>query len=666
VEQISLPIYETFNLPYDNQIAEACHPLGIHHCGSVDQALAGYAKVRHLEFLEIGFGSDVRRTRQILGPQVALNARISPVLMKNGTSEEVAAEVRRLIDQGDPLENYSIDTVGLTYGTPDENIRAARKTVAEYGIFRKGTSNVTFSLPQPLREQKTPVIETRLSSLKQTVLIGPAHPLVVIGERINPTGRKKLAFSLETGDFTLVQKEAQKQVRAGARILDVNVGLSGLDEPRLLTEAIQAIQEATDCPLCLDSALPKVLEAGLASYQGKALVNSVNGERKKLEQILPLVKAYGAAVIGLTMDERGIPEKAEGRLEIARRILEAAQKEGISPEDVIIDPLAMAVSADHQAGLETLRALQMIKEELAVNQTLGLSNISFGLPERSSLNASFLAMAAFCGLTCAIADPTDKAIRKTLLNANLLLGKDQFCQTFLAALGKSSKKISREKVRIKKHPPDDLKAIQEAVAKGQRITALNLTRKVLDDGFDPQRLIDQVLIPALNVVGEQFEKRTIFVPEMMIAAKTMQACLELIRPLIGKETKDNLGTVVLGTVFGDLHDIGKNLARLLLESSGFQVIDLGVNVTPQQFVEAARKHKAQVIGLSSLLTTGDPYVMETIKVIRGSDLAESTKVICGGAALTYKFVVETCGAQAYAKDAADGVRKIKELLELNG
>jgi methanogenic corrinoid protein MtbC1/uroporphyrinogen-III decarboxylase len=665
VEQVSLQTYETFNLPYDNQVAEACHPLGIHHCGSVDQALPGYAKVRHLEFLEIGFGSDVRRTRQVLGPKVAVNARISPVLMKNGTPEEVAAEVCHLIDQGDPLENFSIDTVGLTYGTPDENVLVARKTAMEYGRIRQPASAVSVSRPSPVREKKAGLVETRLTGRKETVLIGPAHPLVIIGERINPTGRKKLAQALETGYFKVLQKEAKKQVRAGARVLDVNVGLSGLDEARLLPEAVQAIQEVTDCPLCLDSAQPKALEAGLAAYQGKALVNSVNGEKKKLEQILPLVKAYGAAVIGLTMDENGIPKEAAERLRIAERILNEALKKGIPWEDVIIDPLAMAISADHQAGLETLRALQLIKEKLAVNQTLGLSNISFGLPERPALNASFLMMAVLNGLTCPIADPTDKVMARAWRNINLLLGKDEFCQQYLAAFGSKLEKKAKEKNKIKKPGHDALDALQEAIGLGQKQTALILTQKALDEGFDPQRLIDQVLIPALTKVGDRFERREIFVPEMMIAAKTMQACLERLRPLITQKAEEHLGTVVLGTVFGDLHDIGKNLAKLLLESSGFKVIDLGVNVPPEQFLAEARKQKAQVIGLSSLLTTGDPYVEETIRVIRKSDLSDSVKVICGGAALTYKFVVETCGAQAYAKDAADGVRKIKSLLGIS-
>lgn len=665
VEQVSLPTYEQFNLPYDNQVAAACHPLGIHHCGSVDQVLSGYAQVDHLAFLEIGFGSDVRRTREVLGPDVAVNARINPVLMKNGSPEEVAAEVRRLIDQGVPLTNFSIDTVGLTYGTPDANVKAARRAAAEYGIIRRRASERIILLPSESRRDEVKKSETTVSSLKRTITIGPDRPLVIIGERINPTGKKDLVRALEKGDLKAIQKEAKRQVKAGALILDVNVGVSGLDEPRLLAEAVLALQEVVDVPLCLDSAQPKALAAGLAVYRGKALVNSVNGEMNKLEQILPLVKSYGAAVIGLTMDEKGIPREPENRLRLAEKIVEAAYKEGISREDVIIDPLAMAVSADQKAGLVTLQSLDLIRDHLGVNQTLGLSNISFGLPRRADINAYYLALAVTRGLTCPIADPTDQKIKKALVLLDLLLARDAFCQNYLRAFSEKSGKKERRGFPEEKGEADEGKALEQAVAKGQKKIAVALTQQALDRGADPQDLIDAHLIPALNKVGEQFEQRNLFVPEMMIAARTMQACLDLIRPHLSQTAQSSLGTVILGTVQGDLHDIGKNLARLLLESSGFTVIDLGVNVPPARFVAAAREHQAEVIGLSSLLTTGDPYVAETVSVIKQSDLGDRVKVICGGAALTFKFVTETCGAHAYAKDAADGVRRIKGLLALS-
>ena len=275
-------------------------------------------------------------------------------------------------------------------------------------------------------------METTLRSTKETVVIGPDRPLVIIGERINPTGRKKLAKALEDGNLKLVQEEASKQVQEGAHVLDVNVGVSGIDEPKLLKEAILAVREVTEVPLCIDSALPRALEAGLQVYKGKALVNSVNGEERKLKEVLPVVKQYGAAVIGLTMDDDGIPKDAPKRLQIARKIVEEAQKIGIPANDVVIDPLAMTISTDQGAARETLKALRLIRDQIGVNQTLGVSNISFGLPERHPINGIFLALAALNGLTCPIIDPTVWEMRRAALITDLLLGKDEYCMKFIS------------------------------------------------------------------------------------------------------------------------------------------------------------------------------------------------------------------------------------------
>lgn len=658
IEQVSLAIYEDFLLEYDNMIAEQCHPLGIHHCGSVNEVLAGYAKVKNLAFLEVGFGSNVKRTREVLGPDVAVNARINPVLMKNGRPEEVEAEVKRLIDQGHPLENFSIDTVGLTHGTPDENVRVALATAAEYGRLDGGKGRL-YSFPAGGSRE-----DTILRGSGREVVIGPERPLAVIGERINPTGRKALASSLERGDLSLVLKEASAQIEAGALILDVNVGVSGIDEVVMLREATKALQELTDLPLCLDSANPHALEAALEVYKGKAIINSVNGETRKLSLILPLARRYKAAVIGLTMDDKGIPPRAEDRVEIAELIVRRAEAEGIPKCDVIIDPLAMAVSSDHSAGLETLKALTLIRDRLKVNQTLGLSNVSFGLPERPLVNALFLAMAASSGMTCPILDPTDPSMKKALLTCEMLLGRDDHCMGYLGFFGK--KGPARDAEGLKRDvPKTTLEELKEAVVAGKKRLAVELTRRALSEGEDARRVVDEALIAGLNLVGERFERREIFVPEMMISAKTMQSCMEEVKPFLLSSSAEGVkgfGTVVIGTVFGDLHDIGKNLTKLLLESSGFRVVDLGENVPAQRFLEAAEKEGAQVVGISSLLTTGDPYVLETVQTIKQSRLAGKVKVICGGAALTRRFAVEICGADAYAKDAADGVKRIKELL----
>jgi 5-methyltetrahydrofolate--homocysteine methyltransferase len=281
-------------------------------------------------------------------------------------------------------------------------------------------------------------METIIRSATETVIISPDRPMVIIGERINPTGRKKMAAALELGNLKVVQEAAIKQVKEGAHVLDVNVGVSGINEPLVLKEVIQIVREVTQVPLCIDSALPKAIEAGLEVYQGKALVNSVNGEERKLKEVLPIVKQYGAAVIGLTMDDAGIPKKAERRLEIAEAILNAAQKEGIPAEDLVIDPLAMAIGTDHETAVETLKALRLIRDKLGLNQTLGVSNISFGLPERHPINSIFLALAAMNGLTCSIVDPTIWEMRRAALITDLLLGKDEFCMKFISAFREKS------------------------------------------------------------------------------------------------------------------------------------------------------------------------------------------------------------------------------------
>jgi 5-methyltetrahydrofolate--homocysteine methyltransferase len=276
-------------------------------------------------------------------------------------------------------------------------------------------------------------METIIRSGTETVIISPDRPMVLIGERINPTGRKKMAAALEHGNLKVVQEAAVKQVKEGAHILDVNVGVSGIDETLVLKEVVQILGEVTQVPLCIDSALTKAIQAGLEVYQGKALVNSVNGEERKLKDVLPIVKQYGAAVIGLTMDNEGIPKKAERRLEIAEAILNAAHKEGIPSEDIVIDPLAMAIGTDHETAVETLKALRMIRDKLGLNQTLGVSNISFGLPERHPINGIFLALAAMNGLTCSIVDPTIWEMRRAALITDLLMGKDEFCMKFISA-----------------------------------------------------------------------------------------------------------------------------------------------------------------------------------------------------------------------------------------
>ncbi len=658
VEQISLETYEKYLLQYDNQIADECNPLGIHHCGSVDQVLDGYRKVRHLKFIEIGFGSNVKRTREVFGPGVAVNARINPVLMKNGTPQEIEQEVRRLIDQGHPLNNFSIDTVGLTHGTPDENVRTALNTARTYGRIKEAEQETPSKKIYSIPAHEIKKAKLTVSGTSMEVAISHDEPLVIIGERINPTGRKALTKALEDGNFDIIISEALKQVEEGASILDVNVGVSGINEPETLKQAVIEIQKVTDVPLCIDSAIPEAIEEALKVYKGRPIINSVNGEEEKLNEILPLVKEYDSAVIALTMDEKGIPETAEDRLRIADKIIDRARQMGIPMESIIIDCLAMAISTNHLAGFETLKAISLINERFGVNQVLGVSNISFGLPDRETINAHFLAMASLMGLTCAIVDPASKVIQEAKMITDLLLGKDEYCINYLGFKGKRKKP---SKIQDREF---SLNMIKDAVIEGNRKKAAELTKMAVEKGLSPEEIINGYLIPALNEVGDRFEKKIIFIPEMMMSAKSMQACMDILSPLLKRETHDVLGTVVIGTVYGDLHDIGKNLVKLLLETSGFRVVDIGENVPPDKFVEEAKKHGAHIIGISSLLTTGDPYVEQTIKAIRASDIGDKVKIICGGAALTMKFV-KACGADEYARDAAEGVKKSKALLGIS-
>lgn len=658
VEQISLETYEKYLLQYDNQIADECHPLGIHHCGSVDQVLDGYKRVRHLKFIEIGFGSNVKRTREVFGPDVAVNARISPVLMKNGTPQEIEQEIRRLIDQGHPLHNFSIDTVGLTYGTPDENVRTAINTAKTYGKIKREEKETPSKKIYTIPAHEVKKAKLVVSGTSKELTISHDEPLVIIGERINPTGRKTLTKALEDGNFDIVISEALKQVEEGASILDVNVGVSGINEPEILKQAVIEIQKVTDVPLCIDSAIPEAIEEALKVYKGKAIINSVNGEEEKLDEILPLVKEYDSAVIALTMDEKGIPKRAEERFRIAEKIIERAQQMGIPMENIIIDCLAMAISTDPHGGLETLKAIRLINERFGVNQVLGVSNISFGLPDRDSINAYFLSMASLMGLTCAIVDPASNLIKESKMIIDLLLGKDEYCINYLNFKGR------KKKPQEFRDEEFSLTMLRDAVIEGNRKKAVEFTKIAVEKGHSPDEIINRYLIPALNEVGDRFEKRIIFIPEMMMSAKSMQGCMEILSPLMKKETHEVLGTVVIGTVYGDLHDIGKNLVKLLLETSGFNVVDIGENVPPDRFVEEAIKHGAHIIGISSLLTTGDPYVEETIKAIRASEIGDKVKIICGGAALTMKFV-KACGADEYARDAAEGVKKSKALLGIS-
>ena len=474
----------------------------------------------------------------------------------------------------------------------------------------------------------------------------------VIGERINPTGKKRFQQALREGDLDYILAQGVAQADAGADILDVNVGIPQVDEPALMAQVVEGLQGALDLPLQIDSSDPAALERGLRQYCGKAIVNSVNGKQQVLDSILPIVKQYGAAVIGLCMDEDGIPQTAQERFAIAARILKAAQAHGIPKEDVYIDCLTLTVSAQQEQAAETLEALQRVKNELGLKTTLGVSNISFGLPNRELLNANFLTMAMARGLDLPILNPNNKAMMDAVRCARVLLGQDAGCADYVETYA------NQEPAPAPK--AGQSRSLQELVEKGLRQEARAAAKALLESAA-PLDIIQQQLIPALDRVGEQFEQGKLFLPQLMNAAETAQCAFEVLQEAIAKTGQQKLsgGKIVVATVEGDIHDIGKNIAKCILENYGYTVLDLGRDVPAEKVAEAVAKEDVKLVGLSALMTTTLPSMAKTIALLR--EKCPGCKVFGAGAVLTPEYAAEM-GAHYYAKDAKQAVDIAKEVL----
>lgn len=474
----------------------------------------------------------------------------------------------------------------------------------------------------------------------------------IIGERINPTGKKRFQQALRENDLDYVLAQGIAQMDAGADILDVNVGVPGLDEAALMRKCVSGLSSTTDLPLQIDSNDPTVLEAGLRTFCGKAIINSVNGEETKLKTVLPLAKKYGAAVVGLTIDEKGIPETAEERFEIAKRILDDAKEYGISGSDVFIDCLCMTVSANQNSAAETLKAVRMVKEKLGTHCLLGVSNISFGLPNRELVNRSFLTLALENGLDLPIINPNVSAMAETVAAFRLLRGYDSGCNEFISryAAAEAPKTVTAETA------PD----IFSAVSRGMAKEAADVTEKLLSEKQELE-IVNEMLIPALDIVGERFEKGQIFLPQLIRSADAAGAAFEVVRKHMlakGGQTVSK-GKIVIATVKGDIHDIGKNIVKTVLSNYGYRVIDLGRDVSPETIVEAAVSENAKLIGLSALMTTTLPAMSETIATLHRS--GHDCKVMVGGAVMTPEYAAEI-GADYYSKDAKEAVDIAKKVL----
>ena len=494
--------------------------------------------------------------------------------------------------------------------------------------------------------------------------------ITVVGERINPTGKKRFQQALREGDMDYVLAQAISQAESGAAVLDVNVGAPGVDEPALMEQVVKALQSVVSLPLQLDSSNAAALERGLRVYNGKPIVNSVNGEQAVLDKLLPLCKKYGAAVVGLTMDEQGIPKTAAGRVAIAARIRDAALAAGIPLEDIYIDCLTLTASAQQEDVLATLDALRACKEELGVRTVLGVSNISFGLPCRPYLNTAFLTMAMYAGLDLAIMNPASEEMMGAVYAYGVLSGRDKQSGRYIARYaGRTMPSQAAQPAAPQASAPEETSAggpyapLMKAVEQGLKGEAAAHTRALLA-GHEPLDLVDHALIPALDAVGAGYEKGTLFLPQLLQSASAAQAAFEEIKAAVAKNGApgSSKGKIVLATVKGDVHDIGKNIVRVILENYGFEVLDLGRDVPPEKVVEAVRESGARLVGLSALMTTTLKSMAETIEALHKAKL--DCKIMVGGAVLTERYALEI-GADWYAKDAKRSADIAKEFYHVS-
>ena len=551
------------------------------------------------------------------------------------TPEEFARDMLEYLPTG-------VSMVGGCCGSTPEFIRGLRET---------------FDGKAPA--QKIPV---RKSVLCTPVRCVEVDGITVVGERINPTGKKRLQQALREGDSAYPCSQAVSQAEAGAQVLDVNAGLPGIDETAVLTHLVKELQSVTDLPLQLDSSNPKALASALRIYNGKPIVNSVNGEQAVLDAILPLCKKYGAAVVGLTLDENGIPKTADERVAIARRIVCAAEAVGIPKEDIYIDCLTLTASAQQEGAMQTLEALSRCKRELGVRTVLGVSNISFGMPCRGYLNSAFLTMAMQAGLDLAIINPNTPEMMGAVRSFRVLTSQDEKSADYIeayAGVQVETTQSVKTQAAVQPQAAGGQMSLFDAVRRGLKAEARTAAQQALAV-TEPLTLVNETLIPALDAVGDGFEKGTIFLPQLLQSASAAQAAFDLVKEVIASSGTqgESRGRIVLATVKGDVHDIGKNIVRVILENYGYDVLDLGRDVPAETVVQAVRDTGAPLVGLSALMTTTVASMQETIEALHKSGL--NCKVMVGGAVLTPEYARQI-GADFYAKDAKASADYAKQI-----
>lgn len=581
-------------------------------------------------------------------PNAGMPELIDGQTVFNVEPEEFAEVGKKLVEEGAAI-------IGGCCGTTPEHIRALKEAVK--GIPVKA----------PLQTKRR-----MLTSERKSVEITLDGRFMVIGERINPTGKKKLQAELKEGSLNLVRTMALEQEENGASILDINMGMNGIDEKEMMLRTIYEVTSTVDCPLCIDSSHVDIIEAALRIYPGRALINSISLEKEKFEKLLPIAKKYGAMFILLPLSDEGLPKDSAEKHGIIRTIMDEAVRIGMAKEDIIVDGLVATIGANPNAALECFETFSYCKNELELPTACGLSNISFGLPERTYVNTAFLTMAIANGLTMAIANPSQELLMNAAFASDMLLNKKGSDIRYIERMNFLSEKYAgMERVMVQKTPAGTSAAggetrkestgsgVFQAVLKGNKEHVLEEVKKMLDGGAKPDEIINEHLIAAINEVGELFDKKKYFLPQLISSANTMKLAIEYLEPMLERSNTEAMATIVVATVEGDIHDIGKNLVVLMLKNYGYHVIDLGKDVPADVIVDTAMNEGAKVIGLSALMTTTMMRMKDVVELAKEKGC--TAKIVIGGAAITESFSDEI-GADGYSKDAAECVKLVERLL----
>lgn len=661
---VDLVFIETMNDSLDTKAAllavkENCNlPVFVSNAYGEDGKLMTGACASAMVAMLEGMGADAVGANCSLGPgqlkgvvEEYLEYASVPVLLKPNAGLPKSADGKTCYDVlpddfSDTMKEYAtlgIRILGGCCGTDPDYIKA---TVEK-------TSNIT---PKPVTYKNRTLVSSYTHAVEFT------DKPVLIGERINPTGKKLFKEALRNNNIDYILNEGLRQEEKGVHILDVNVGLPEIDEAEMLKKVCFELQAIIDLPLQIDTTDITAMEAALRRYNGKAMVNSVNGKEENMREVFPLVKKYGGLVVCLTLDEDGIPETAEKRVEIAKKIIKVAAEYGIAKKDLIFDTLAMTISADKNSAKATLKSLNIIKNELGCHTSLGVSNVSFGLPNRDAVNGTFFTLALENGLSAAIMNPNSNEMMKSYYSFKALKGLDENCEDFIKNIEKYMTVSAPVAVQVTGEKAEKGESeLQHAVVKGLKEKAANITSVLLKD-TDPLKIVNEQIIPALDIVGNGFENKTMYLPQLLMSAEAAQSAFEKIKAKMSESSAKTVskGKIVIATVQGDIHDIGKNIVKLILENYGFEVFDLGKDVPPEKIVEEAIKQKAPIVGLSALMTTTVPAMAETIKQLK--EHAPNVKTIVGGAVLTQEYA-DSIGADFYAKDAMETVRYSTEIVE---